>query len=87
MTNRAALKRLRMNPLQWLVTRYYGIKISEDGMRWTAPYKHAAMVEKAFARVSDQMWRESGLDVKAIHTPEGMEIACPNGRITLRWLP
>jgi hypothetical protein len=70
-----------------LVLRCLGIKISDDGMRWTAPRKRQEVVERAFFRVVDNAWRE-GKDVEVNRAAGGsLRVTGPKGTITLRWLP
>ncbi len=72
---------------QRLVLRWLGVKISDDGTRWTAPRKRQEIVERAFWRVVDESWRE-GKDVDVNRAAGGsLRVTGPKGTITVRWLP
>lgn len=72
---------------QRVVLRLLGIKISDDGTRWTAPRKHKEIVERAFWRVVDDAWRE-GKDVDVNRAAGGsLRVTGLKGTITLRWRP
>ncbi len=70
---------------QRVVLRLLGVKISEDGMRWTAPRKHQDIIEAAFWRMVDDAWRD-GKDLDVNRAAGGsLRVTGPKGTLTLRW--
>jgi hypothetical protein len=76
-----------MSIVQKLVMRAVGLKVSKDGLRWTAKRKHQALIEKSFRRVPTDLWREEGKDVRLVRRDDGLDLVGPNKTMTLRWLP
>jgi hypothetical protein len=77
----------RLTITQKLAMRMMGLKVSKDGLRWTAKRNHQALIEKSFRRVPTELWREEGKDVKLVRRPDGLDLVGPNKTMTLRWLP
>lgn len=71
---------------QRLVMRYMGVKISDDGLRWTASRKRRDLVERAFEKVAVDSWRD-GRDLRVRHVPGGIDLVGPKDRMSLRWRP
>ncbi len=69
-----------------IVLRWLGVKVSDDGLRWTAPRKHHKIIEKSFLRARDDAWRK-GIDARLSYLPRGeMSLVLPDRTLTLRWL-
>jgi len=70
-----------------VVLRVLGIRISEDGERWTAPRKREALVLDCFKRAVTDAWRD-GANLTVTNEPDGgITVTGPKRTITLRWLP
>lgn len=78
---------MKLTITQRLAFRVVGLKVSDDGMRWTAKRKHQAFVEKCFQRVPTELWREQGKDVRLIRRSDGLDLVGPNKTMMLRWVP
>lgn len=77
----------RLTIAQRLAMRVIGVKVSDDGLRWTAKRTHQALVEKSFQRVPTELWREQGQDVQLIRRSDGLDLVGSHKTMTLRWLP
>lgn len=76
----------RLGLKERLAMRWLGIKISDDGTRWTAPRDKQALVEEMFTKVYVDAWR-NGKDCTVNESAEGWHLKGPKGEITLRWTP
>lgn len=70
---------------QRFVLRLYGVKVSDDGMRWTAPRKRRPFIEGAFTQARDNAWRE-GTPAVLTHQDWGISVSFACSKIELRWI-
>jgi hypothetical protein len=80
------IDRAHLNLRQRFVLRWLGVKISEDGLRWTASQRHQDLVEQAFEKAAAEFWIQGGLS-NVVETSDGLFLDGPRGRMTLRWTP
>lgn len=77
---------MRLKLKERAVLRLLGVKISDDGMRWTASRKHEKVVRTAFERGHANAWR-NGEVATFTEVADGLSLSGPKGVVTLRWSP
>ena len=71
--------------VQKIVVKLLGVKVSADGLVWTAPRKHQTLVEEAFKGAAVEFWK-GGTEVKMSSTDAGITLDRGDGVfMELRW--
>lgn len=67
------------------VMRLLGIHSNADGTQWSAPRKHAQLIEDALERSREQL-DEEGIHALLVRGDDGLELVTARRTVTVRWV-